>query len=185
LMLVLLAVYFAMPGKTKLRLQSGLDPNDPNTRNRIELFETSLRLIQHNPWFGVGPANVSHEALQYRGSEEYPDWMYQHMHNNVLQIAAERGIPGLLLWLWLMIRLVWDAFQLYRSRAGGSAAGASGESLMLSAAAMGAWVSFVIAGMLEYNFGDSEVLTLFLFIMSAPYAVRRFEIRNSKFETGS
>ena len=185
LMLVLLAVYFAMPGKTKLRLQSGLDPNDPNTRNRIELFETSLRLIQHNPWFGVGPANVSHEALQYRGSEEYPDWMYQHMHNNVLQIAAERGIPGLLLWLWLMIRLVWDAFQLYRSRAGGSAAGASGESLMLSAAAMGAWVAFVIAGMLEYNFGDSEVLTLFLFIMSAPYAVRRFEIRNSKFETGS
>jgi len=24
--------------------------------------------------------------------------------------------------------------------------------------------------MAEYNFGDSEVLTLFLFIMSAPYA---------------
>jgi len=28
----------------------------------------------------------------------------------------------------------------------------------------------MIAGMAEYNFGDSEVLTLFLFIVSAPYA---------------
>jgi hypothetical protein len=27
----------------------------------------------------------------------------------------------------------------------------------------------MVAGMAEYNFGDSEVLTLFLFIMSAPY----------------
>jgi hypothetical protein len=28
----------------------------------------------------------------------------------------------------------------------------------------------MVAGMFEYNFGDSEVLMLFLFIMSAPYA---------------
>ena len=28
----------------------------------------------------------------------------------------------------------------------------------------------MVAGMFEYNFGDSEVLTLFLFIMSAPNA---------------
>ena len=28
----------------------------------------------------------------------------------------------------------------------------------------------MVAGMIEYNFGDSEVLTLFLFIVSAPYA---------------
>ena len=38
------------------------------------------------------------------------------------------------------------------------------------AAALGAWVALMIAGMIEYNFGDSEVLTFFLFIASAPYA---------------
>jgi len=181
LVVILLAVYLAMPARIKQRLQSGWDPNDPNTRNRIEIFETSIRLIKQNPWFGVGPANVNREALRYRGSREYPDWMYQHMHNNALQIAVERGIPGLALWLWLMVRLAWDALRLYSSRAGDSASPASREVLMISAAALGAWAAFLFAGMLEYNFGDSEVLTLFLFIMGAPYARRQFPIPNSRF----
>jgi hypothetical protein len=38
---------------------------------------------------------------------------------------------------------------------------------------MGSWVALVVAGMFEYNFGDSEVLTLFLFLMSAPYAASK------------
>jgi len=42
--------------------------------------------------------------------------------------------------------------------------------MVASAAALGAWIAFMIAGMTEFNFGDSEVLTLFLFIASAPYA---------------
>jgi putative inorganic carbon (hco3(-)) transporter len=175
LIIVIALLYFVMPEKIKHRLQSGWDPNDPNTRNRIELFETSLRLIKNHPWFGVGYKNVNQEALRYRGSDQYPDWMYQHMHNNFFQIAAERGIPGLIIWIWFMVRLAWDALKVYRSRLE-----ASGESLMVSTAALGAWVAFLIAGIFEYNFGDSEVLTLFLFIMSAPYAVGRFRISASK-----
>jgi O-antigen ligase len=137
-------------------------------------------LIEDHPWFGVGYKNVRQEAPRYRGkgSDEFPDWMYQHMHNNFLQIAAERGIPGLLIWMWFMLRLAWDALRVYRARPGGSR-----ESLIISTAALGAWVAFLIAGLLEYNFGDSEVLTLFLFIMSAPYVFRQFQIPNSKFRT--
>jgi O-antigen ligase len=180
LMIFLLLVYLVMPADIKQRLKSGWDPNDPNTRNRIELFQTSLRLIEDHPWFGVGYKNVRQEAPRYRGkgSDEFPDWMYQHMHNNFLQIAAERGIPGLLIWMWFMLRLAWDALRVYRARPGGSR-----ESLIISTAALGAWVAFLIAGLLEYNFGDSEVLTLFLFIMSAPYVFRQFQIPNSKFRT--
>ena len=39
--------------------------------------------------------------------------------------------------------------------------------------ALGSWAALMVAGLFEYNFGDSEVLTLFLFIMSAPYAYSR------------
>jgi len=170
LLVLVVAIYFVSPAKVKNRFLSGFDPEDPNTRNRIELVETSLRLIQANPWFGVGVQNVKQEALKHRGSHEYPDWMYQHMHNNFLQIAAERGIPGLLIWLWFMCRLAWDALQVFRKakRAGESYAGAR-EAVLASAAALGAWVALMSAGMLEYNFGDSEVLALFFFITAAPY----------------
>jgi len=168
LLLVLVpAAFFLSPPLIRQRFSSGWHPADPNTRNRIELMETSLRLIRDNPWFGVGPKNVSREALRYRGSSEYPDWMYQHMHDNALQMAAERGIPGLLLWLWFMIRLAWDAWRLFARSRGRPE---SREAFMTATAALGCWVALMIAGFFEYNFGDSEMLTLFLFITAAPYA---------------
>jgi O-antigen ligase len=99
--------------------------------------------------------------------------MYQHMHNNILQVASETGIPGLVIWLWFMVRLEWDAWLAYRraQRCSSAKEGLRREALMISSAALGAWVALMAAGMLEYNFGDSEVLMLFLFIMSAPYAL--------------
>jgi len=167
LLILVPALYLVSPARIQQRFRGGWHADDPNTRNRIELVETSLRLIGDNPWFGVGPKNVAIEAPRYRGSGDYPDWMYQHMHNNLLQIAAERGIPGLLLWMWLMIRMAWDAWLLFaRSRPDAS----SREALMAATAALGCWVALVVSGLFEYNFGDSEVLALFLFFMAAPYA---------------
>ncbi len=174
LILLVLALYLLSPDMIRERFRSGLDPSDPNTRNRIELFQTSMRVIRDHPWLGVGPKNIKYEALKYRGSNEFPDWMYQHMHNNVLQIAAETGIVGLALWLWFMLRLAWDALGTYRG-ALRHASYPGGEKLrreaaMISSAALGSWAALVVAGMFEYNFGDSEVLILFLFTTSVPYA---------------
>jgi hypothetical protein len=41
---------------------------------------------------------------------------------------------------------------------------------MAATAALGCWAALVVSGLFEYNFGDSEVLALFLFFMAAPYA---------------
>ena len=171
LVLLLFGIYLGSPESIKQRVRSSWDLEDDNTRNRLELFGTSLRMIRANPWLGVGPENVSHEALKYRGTQEFPDWMYQHMHNNILQIAAERGIPGLVLWLWFMLGLAWDAFKVLRSSQRESPGGASGPEWMISTAALGGWVALLVAGLFEYNFGDSEVLFLFLFMTAAPAAV--------------
>jgi len=159
----LLAVYFASPPDIQNRLRASWNPADDNTKNRIELIGTGLRLIKDHPWVGVGQ-RVNIESLRYRGTSAFPDWMYIHMHNNFLQIAAERGIPGLLLWIWLMGQMGWQAFRLLRRSEG------RGETGFAAAAAIGGWVALLAAGMFEYNFGDSEVLVVFLFMMSAPYA---------------
>jgi O-antigen ligase len=158
------------PEGIRHRIRSALDPNDDNTRNRIELAGTALRLIRDNPWLGVGPENVATEALRYRGTNEFPNFMYQHMHNNFLQVASERGVPGLLLWLWFMGRLGWDSATVYRRNRSKSVSGTEGESaIMVSSIAMGALVSLLVAGLAEWNFNDSEVLILFMFLVAAPY----------------
>lgn len=173
-MVVLLGLfYYVSPEAMKLRLRSSWDQNNSENRARIELLQTSLKLIRNNPWLGVGPENVNQEALRYRGTHEFEDWLYQHMHNNVLQITAERGIPGLVLWGWVMIRLAWDALKVYRSTISISSVNSSENlkaALMVSTAALGAWIGLLAAGMFEYNFGDSEVLILYLFIAASPYA---------------
>jgi O-antigen ligase len=170
-------LYFSAPVSMKQRFRSGLDPEDTTTRTRIELVDTSLRMIKDNLWFGVGgPDNVYQEALKYRNHNEFPDWLYQHMHDNFLQITAEKGIPGLLIWLWLMVQFAWDSLRTYRfARSDSFPLGEESrwEATLVSSAALGSWAALMAAGLFEYNFGDSEVLTLFLFIMSAPYAYSR------------
>ena len=189
----ILVLYAVSPGLIKRRVKSIVDTTDP----RFYVYMTALHVIHDNPWFGVGPKNVKYEAPKYRDEKnfpealkkvialvsdplkyreeekKYPDWLYQHMHNNLFEIAAEDGIPGLILWLWLMIRLVWDALRCYRHASGTSFSleeGSRSEALIASSAAIAAWVALMIAGLVEYNFGDSEVLTFFLFVASAPYA---------------
>jgi O-antigen ligase len=165
LLISVLALYLASPAGVQQRLRGAWNLRDDNTRNRIEIYGTAVRLIEAHPWMGVGQ-KVSRVALQYRGTQEFPDYMYLHMHNNFLQIAAERGIPGLIIWMWFMFQLVWQGFRVFRS------SGGAGSAAFIALAAIGGWFALLAAGMFEYNFGDSEVLTLFLFVMSAPYAVR-------------
>ena len=44
---------------------------------------------------------------------------------------------------------------------------------MLAAAGLAAVVAMLVAGLFEYNFGDSEFLMLFLIIVTLPFAASR------------
>jgi O-antigen ligase len=164
---IVLLLYSTSPPRMRNRIVAGFDLDHDHTRPRVELFRTALRLIADRPMFGVGPGSVASDAPSYRVSTEYPDGAYVHMHNNFLQIAAERGIPGLLLWIWFIARLASDSIKRFRM-----AQALPPEDRMASLAALGATAALLTAGLFEYNFGDSEVLTLFLFMVAAPYATR-------------
>ncbi len=172
----LTALFIASPASVKQRLRSGWDLSDAETHMRVELLRTSFRIIRDHPWIGLGPKNVSREALRYRSEPGFEDSLYVHMHNNFLQIAAERGLPGLILWIWLMIRLALDAVKVFSSARIFEREHRDDRAeapLLVSTAALGGLAALLVAGMFEYNFGDSEVLTLFLFIVALPYQFLR------------
>jgi putative inorganic carbon (HCO3(-)) transporter len=154
------------PGAIQRRIQSIWDTNDPSNYARLAIWKAGVRMVKEHPWVGVGPQRVSKVFYDYHPHPEdsnrsgfYP----VHMHNNLLQFAAERGIPCALFWLWLMLKVGWDHWRNFR-------AVGDGEKV-IPAIGFTVVVAFFLAGLFEFNFGDSEVLMIFLFLVSAPYAV--------------
>jgi len=80
-----------------------------------------------------------------------------------VQIAAERGLPALAVWLWFIAGLVVALAKQFRDT----------RVRFLAASGLAAVVSMLAAGMFEYNFGDSEFLMLFLILVTLPFAARR------------
>ncbi len=88
-----------------------------------------------------------------------------HMHSNLLQIALERGVPALIVWLLLFviyIRMLWRLIRQTTDFQRGLALGALGGTL-----------GFFTSGLFHYNWGDSEVVTVFYFIMGLTLVAER------------
>jgi len=136
-----------------VRPQGQVDSND----HRLVTWRTGLHMIRANPWLGVGPDRVDEEFARYQPADvkKLPDGWYGHLHNIYLQYAADRGVPVLLCFLWLLLvpLIAW-------ARAPKSA---------LTHGAIAAWLGVIISGFFEANLANSEVLHLYLVTVVCGY----------------
>jgi O-antigen ligase len=132
---------------------------------RRELFIGGVRMIKDHPLFGVGPERIHTEFPRYyRGNDvAHANFYYGHLENNIVQIAAERGLLCLGAFLWLIFELYAGLIQMLKA--------APGDLRWIPLSALAALTGFMIAGFFSYNFGDSEVLLLLLYIVSMPYGL--------------
>jgi putative inorganic carbon (HCO3(-)) transporter len=154
-----------MPLAVRDRLMSATNPKDVTMNDRVAMWKAGAAMIRERPLFGVGPARVKALYPAYRVSgfvEPRPG----HLHNNVVMIAAETGIPSLLAYLWF----VGAFFVAALRQVGASARGVPLRGVTLGA--IGAMASLFAAGMFEYNFGDVEVLMATLVVAALPFAGR-------------
>jgi O-antigen ligase len=161
---VVAAVFFlAAPADIQKRFASIFDPRDLSNRDRIAMLEAGGRIVRDHPLTGVGPDMVLREYPHYRTSDAVLE-MPPHLHNVPVHVAAERGIPALAVWLWFVVVAAIDLKRLFDS---------PGTRRWLPAAGLAAIVAMATAGLFEYNFGDSEFLMLFLFLITLPFAASR------------
>lgn len=136
---------------------------------RVELAKVGLQMIRQHPWFGVGPERIAIEFPRLyqtlRGGFPPGDMYYGHLENDFLQIAAERGLLCFATFLWFLLELYAGLFRLLKAADYGS------RWIVISAITV--LTGFLISGLGEYNFGDSEVLLLMLFIVGMPFGVLR------------
>ncbi|MBN1222892.1 MAG: O-antigen ligase family protein [Candidatus Aminicenantes bacterium] len=150
------------PKEVKQRAASIFSLKSYSNAQRIEYMRTGIRIIREYPFFGTGPDTVDmvFQHPKYHLSEEAKRNV--HLHNNIIQIAAERGIPTLIVWLAFMAWAFSSLIRLLPNR----------DPLLfpLTVAAVAAFLAHFAAGLFEYNFADSEVAALFFFIITVPFA---------------
>jgi putative inorganic carbon (hco3(-)) transporter len=139
--------------------------------DRIKLFFGGVSMIKDHPLFGVGPERIHSEFPHYYRGTNLPNY-YGHLENNIVQLAAERGLLCLGTFLWFVFELYASLIQMLKV--------SESDTRWVVLSALSALTGFLISGFFSYNFGDSEVLLLLLFIVSLPYGViRSVPVENS------
>jgi O-antigen ligase len=168
---VLAALFFGFaPPQVTDRLYSTFDLQDPTNRDRLAMARTGVRIIQDYPLTGVGPNMVQEVYADYRDANAVQS-TNPHLHNVPMQIAAERGLPALALWLWFVLSVVVSSFRRLQTTTYKS----------LPAGGLAALAAMLAAGLFEYNFGDSEFLMMLLVIITLPYAADTSEQAKNPF----
>jgi O-antigen ligase len=161
-LLLLGAAAFALLPGVGARVRTIGSSADDTTRDRLAMLEAGRRLVLEHPVLGIGPGQVKRiypsvataEAMRHSTS---------HLHNTPLQITVERGLLGLVTWLWVFVAgLVRGTAVLRRL---------SGHDRAIALGVLAAIITFLVGGLFEYNFGDTEVLLVVLALMALPFAL--------------
>src|SRR6185369_5228151 len=151
------------------------DKGDQSTSWRETVWREGFQLLISKPRhliFGVGMDSIKGRWREW-GLFDNGRQPIGHMHSNLLQIALERGVPALIVWLILLgvyVRMLWRIQRraAIEDMARGVAIGAFGGT-----------IGFFASGLVHYNWGDSEVVTVFYFIMGLCLVVERTNQQSS------
>jgi O-antigen ligase len=161
--LVVAAILVVSPAKVRDRIVSISTLRDATSRERIAMAQAGREMVADAPWLGVGPERVPEVYPRYRRPEALEKDI-PHLHDNLLQVAAELGVPAALAYLvFVAVCFVAAAGRLRRCPPGGAWAGPLSAALL-------AGTAVAVAGVFEYNLGDAEVLVPALLVISIPFA---------------
>jgi len=143
-----------------------LDAKDQSTSWRETVWREGFQLLVSKPrhlLVGVGIDSIKGHWREW-GLFDNGRLPIGHMHSNLLQISLERGMPALIIWLILLgvyARMLVDLVRMDGLT----------EVRGIALGALGGLAGFFASGLVHYNWGDSEVVTVFYFIMGLGLAV--------------
>jgi hypothetical protein len=147
-----------------------IDQTDQSTTWRETVWREGVNLLLSKPrhlLFGIGMDSIKWHWREW-GMFDNGRIPWGHMHSNLLQIALERGLPALILWLaflYIYARTLW------RSLRNGGKLEWIERGILLGA--LGGLAGFFTSGLVHYNWGDSEVVMVFYMTMGLALAVHR------------
>jgi O-antigen ligase len=148
-----------MPLSLFSRMISIFDTRQESNLDRIRMAEAGVEIIRDYPLLGVGPANVKEIYPLYR-RHDAPRFRIPHLHNTILQIWAERGIVALVAYFLLLMLFIRECARAW-----------NGPARAFAQAGVAITVGLAVAGLFEFNFGDTEVFYIMLDLYALIVAV--------------
>jgi len=146
------------------------DRNDDSIAWRQKIWHEGFHLLVSNPRHlavGIGMDSIKAHWREWDLFEGGKLPM-GHMHSDYLQIALERGVPTLIVWLILLGSYAWT---LWRTRRQVAKEDWIERGIVLGA--LGGLLGFMTSGVVHYNWGDSEVVMILYLIMGFSLVVER------------
>jgi putative inorganic carbon (hco3(-)) transporter len=159
---VLAAIVLLAPASVRARMFSIADVTDTTNRDRIAMLRAGMRMVADRPLLGVGP-NLLPEYYPLYREPDAPRWRVPHLHDNLAEIAASSGVFAAAAYVLLVAFFLVRALRLVRGDR-------DPERAPIWAGALLAGVALSIAGLFEYNFGDTEVEMATLLVFALPFS---------------
>ena len=119
LAIVVNQTYFSSKGVDALDRAStiALNPSDDSIGKRLRYYEDVLTHMVENPIFGVGIGNWKFESIRYDRSEIDGYVVPYHAHSDFIQLGAELGFIGFILYLLIFVSAIYFVYYiLFRSK---------------------------------------------------------------------
>jgi len=141
---------------------------DPGTHFRTLMWEDALRLIWQHPWVGVGMETIRNHWMEWdlRAFTLYHD--QSHFHSDTIQIAVERGLPTLAVWVWFIVGYV-----VFLLRLAIRARHRSHFAFGVVTGVLASSVAFLVLGLLHYNLGEETLVMGLFFFYGLAVAIDR------------
>lgn len=126
-------------------------------KSRFLVWKIALQMVRENPVFGVGPGNFEIRYPEYAAREEEAlrtsKFKVRDVHNDYLETAVNTGIPGLLLFLYLLFAAGKTCLAACRN--------SSGEKRLLLAGAASSTAAVLINALASFPLKNPSTMLLF------------------------
>ena len=169
---VLVLVWLFSPLDFQSRMLSIGNIDHPSNKARLMMWDVGLRMFNNHPLTGVADSHILEVYKLYKEPEFNGEG--SHLHSNFIMILATTGIFGFLSYVGMMLSIFIKQIKIFKKEK---------ESKIDRALLFGGilvMVSFNVAGVFEWSFGDHEVMTVFFFLISIPFIIYSISILNKQ-----
>jgi O-antigen ligase len=153
--------FWIAPSAVRARVTESMHGDYYANAERIQMLQVGWKMIRSHPLTGVGPGRVDELYTKYLSGFDPIPVVHGHLHNNLVQLAAEFGVP-------VSMAAVLFVAVLFHELRNAWLRAADGEQKFLCRTAVLGLSGFVVSGLFDYTYGHSLGIILLGSMVLAP-----------------